>query len=176
MSHHTRRTFLFTTATLMLLVGCGSGDPPKLTGAYSLESVQSAEWTGGNTLTPPAATGVLLMSQARFDPGLAYGHAQLELTHSSGASSRWTGSYTNDAGGMLSMRLNDVRFEGQYDFGDDVLTMELAGEHSETGPPPWGHSPGGWNRKSPECRADAGRQLTLLRLAPPPPSPYYVRE
>ena len=137
MSHHRRRTFLVSTATLMLLAGCGAGDPPKLTGVYSLESVQSAEWTGGGTLTPPAATGVLLMNQARFDPGLAHGHTQLELTHS-GTSSRWTGSYTNDAGGVLSMRLNDVRFEGQYDFDDDLLTIELVGEHSETGPSPVG--------------------------------------
>lgn len=138
MSYHTPRSLISVTAVFMLVAGCESSDPPKLTGMYSLESAQSAEWTGGSTLTPPAVTGTLLINQARFEQGLAYGHAQLELTHSSGSGIRWTGSYSNGTGGVLFMRLNDVRYEGQYDFDDGTLTMDLSGEYSGSGPSPVG--------------------------------------
>ena len=134
----TPRTSVALTAILLLLAACAEGDPPNLTGTYALESVQSSDWTGGSRLTPPAVTGSLLVNQARYEEGLALGHARLELSHSSGANVRWSGSYTNGMGGVLTMRLNDVRFEGQYDYDDGTLTTELSGQTGDSGPSPVG--------------------------------------
>ena len=135
---HTPRPLFPLAALLVLLAGRGEPEPPNLSGTYSLESVQSAEWTGGSTLTPPAATGVLLLDQARYDVGLGYGHAKLELTHSSGPLRRWSGSYSAAGSGVFTMRLDDVRFEGEYMLEGSTLTTVLSGQYSESGPSPVG--------------------------------------
>ena len=137
-STHPPRPLFSLAAILILLAGCDNPDAPDLSGTYSLESVQSAEWTGGGTLTPPAATGVLILDQSRYDLGLAYGHVKLELTHSSGPLSRWSGRYESEKTGLLIMKLNDVRFEGEYDLDGTTLTTILFGDYSESGPSPVG--------------------------------------
>lgn len=142
MSHHTPRSSLALTAVFMLVAGCESSDAAKLTGRYSLESATSAQWTNGATLTPPAVTGVLLMDQSRFGQEAAYGSAKMELILGTGPmngeSINWNGSYTNQPGGVLTMRLNEVRFEGEYIVDDDRLTTTLSAELSESGPSPLG--------------------------------------
>ena len=133
-----RRQF-FSLASILLLAGCEKSDADKLTGRYSLESATSAQWTNGATLTPPAITGVLLIDQTRFGSEGAYGFAWMDLMLSmSGESVDWNGSYSNHPGGEMSMRLNDVRFEGEHVVDDDLLTTTLSAEFAGSGPSPAG--------------------------------------
>ena len=142
MSHHAPRPFLSLPAVFLLLAGCASSDARELTGRYSLESAASDQWTGGAMLTPPAITGVLLMTQGRFGQEGAYGSAKMELILSSGPMSgqgvNWNGSYSNHPGGEMRMRLNEITFVGEHIVDDDLLTMTLSGEFSGPGPSPAG--------------------------------------
>ena len=138
MPTHTPKPLLSLTAILLLLAGCGEPEPPNLSGATLWNRSNRPSGRGAGTLTPPAATGFLILDQARYDVGLAYGHAKLELTHSSGPLSRWSGSYSAEGSGRFTMRLNDVRFEGEYMLDGSTLTTMLSGDHSESGPTPVG--------------------------------------
>ena len=142
MSHHRPRSIISLAAAFLLVGGCDNPDAAKLTGHYSLESATSAQWTNGSTLTPPAITGVLLMDQSRFGQEGAYGSARMELVLSSGPmggqSTNWSGSYTNGPGGEITMRLNDIRFTGEYVVDDDVLTTTMSADFSGSEPSPFG--------------------------------------
>ena len=141
MSTKTPRPLFFLKALLLPLAGCDSTYPDKLDGLYSLESARAA-WTEGATLGPPVVTGVLRLSQWSVGPEWTYGHVRMELTHSSGSSGSetksWTGNYGNDGTRRLTMSLDGVNFEGEFDQDGNTLTTDLSGEYSESGPSPVG--------------------------------------
>ncbi|MYA64808.1 MAG: hypothetical protein F4Y21_09195 [Gemmatimonadetes bacterium] len=138
MSSHTPRPVFLLPAMILLLAGCDPVFSPNLTGEYILESAQSAEWTGGTTLTPPAATGVLLMTQSAFGPDLTHGYVKVELTHSPEPVVLWSGRYTTTAGGIITLRFDSVRFEGEYELDDNTLTTMLTGDEAVSEPSPAG--------------------------------------
>lgn len=137
MSAQMPRSLIALSATLMLLAGCESPYPRALTGSYTLESANSAAWTNGSTLTPPAVTGVLGLEQSHYGVDWAYGNARMVVTQA-GQSMSWTGTYSNDPDGGLLMTLNNVAFKGDYDADGDDLTTMLSAEISESGASPVG--------------------------------------
>ena len=142
MSAQTPSSPIALAAMLLLLAGCECPYPRALTGSYTLESANSAAWTNGSTLTPPAVTGVLGLEQSHYGVDWAFGNARMVVTHTSGSlagrSTNWVGTYSNDPDGGLLMTLNDVAFEGAYMSDGDELTTELSADLSESGASPVG--------------------------------------
>lgn len=68
------------------------------------------------------------------------GHYSLESATSAQWTNgtNWSGSYTNGPGGEITMRLNDIRFTGEYVVDDDVLTTTLSADFSGSEPSPFG--------------------------------------
>lgn len=139
---HALKPLSSLAAILLLVPGCGEPESSDLTGAYSLDSANSAQWTGGATLTPPAVTGDMHLSQYGFGAEQAKGNARIELTHPASPpghqTTSWSGRYTNDGTGRLTMSFDDASFEGEYILDGNTLTTVLSGTHSESGPSPVG--------------------------------------
>ena len=123
-------------AILLALAACGGEDPvepepeqpPDLTGAYTLESL-SAIVTGGQTLTPPDASGSFSVRQTSVTGPEASGTTTISVTLPDGLGGSTTledqGTYVNRLDGTWEQAGVLLQGIGTYTLRNNILTVEV---------------------------------------------------